>query len=93
MKLCLSALAFAAAPANALAIVVHIHGAHSTPGIWMAVANFPGTVFGVWTALLTRKDDLAFYTASISVNSAFYFVFARGFVWLKCRLTRLTSAR
>jgi arginine exporter protein ArgO len=93
MKVYLSALLFAAALASALAIVVHIYGPHSTPGIWMMVAGLPGTVIGTWAGLLTRQRIVVFYFATVLANSAFYFILVKGFVWLKRRLMKSSAVR
>ena len=93
MKVYLSALLFSGVLASALTIVEHAYGVHSTPAIWMAVACLPGTVFGVWAAVLTRQNDFIFYLTTVLANSALYFILAKGFTWLNHKLTKPDSAQ
>lgn len=90
MKLYCAALVIAIAFAGAMAIVLHVYGAHSTLGIWMAVGGFPGTIVGVWIGIWAGRNDFAFYAVMALVNSAFYFVVARGMVWLKSKFSNST---
>lgn len=88
MKLYWAALVIAIAFAGSMAIVLHVYGAHSTPGIWMAVGGFPGTIVGVWFGIWAGRSDFVFFVVTALVNSAFYFVVARGMVRLKSKFSK-----
>lgn len=70
----------------ALALVSESVGLHSTPGIRLAIAGLPGTLFGVWAGSALGDNDLVFYVTTALVNWAFYVGVAKGIIVLKGKL-------
>lgn len=64
-----------------MAILGHVYGWHSTPGILISLANCPGAIVGVWASMLVAEGP-GFYVLSGLVNWAFYFYVIKGMMLL-----------
>jgi hypothetical protein len=86
MKLRLITLLIAVVLASLMAAAVHIYGAHSAPGIRLAVVNLPGLAVALWASYLVG-ENLVFYTVCALANWAFYFYLVKGAALLKRRIS------
>jgi|SRR5476649_2335032 hypothetical protein len=61
---------------TALAVAVHIQGAHSAEGMLLAIANLPGFILGVWLGTWFGRSDYVLYVAAAVANWLFYVLVA-----------------
>jgi hypothetical protein len=84
MILRLTTLLIAVVLTSSMATAVHAYGAHSTPGLWLAIANFPGIAPGVWVSSLIGESPWL-YLVCAAVNWAFYFYLVKVVLLMKRR--------
>jgi hypothetical protein len=82
-KIVLFTFVLALALATAMAIAAYKYGWHSTPGIRLALANFPGSIVGALVSSLTGDDNPVPYIVCALANWAFYFGLVKGALLLK----------
>ncbi len=84
MKIRLTALLIAISLTGSMAAAVHVYGAHSTPGIRLAIANLPGSIVGVWASMLIGETPWLYLVCALA-NWAFYFYLINAVLLLKHR--------